>query len=85
MTDVTGEHDIPFALPSAAAVYALAQSATWRVGRKLGRTIYAQLNSEPSDGDLLIGVMDTRELAIIVVQAHNRYLQEHPDKLDYIP
>ena len=36
----------------------------WRVGRKVGRTIY--------DGDTLIGVMDTPELAARVVEAVNR-------------
>jgi hypothetical protein len=43
----------------------------WRVGRKVGRTIYEQLGPEPSDDDELIGVMDTVELAAIVVQAVN--------------
>lgn len=38
-------------------------SGRWRTGRKVGRTIYAQLGDEPSDADALIGVMDTRELA----------------------
>lgn len=37
---------------------------TWRVGRKVGRTIY--------EGDLLIGTMDTPELAREVVDAVNR-------------
>ena len=46
--------------------------APWRVGRKVGRTIYAQMASEPHDGDPLIGLMDTRELAAEVVEAHNR-------------
>lgn len=36
---------------------------TWRVGRKVGRTVY--------DGDTLIGVMDTPELAARVVAAVN--------------
>lgn len=36
----------------------------WRVGRKLGRTVY--------DGDQLIGVMDTPELAESVVAAVNQ-------------
>jgi hypothetical protein len=71
--------------PVVGRMYELAQRATWRVGRKVGRTIYAQILSEPSDGDVLIGVMDTRELAVLAVQSHNRYLQEQPDKLDYIP
>jgi hypothetical protein len=43
----------------------------WRVGRKVGRTIYLQVGDEPSDDDQLIGVMDTPELALIVVAAVN--------------
>lgn len=34
---------------------------SWRVGKKVGRTIY--------DGDVLIGMMDTPELAALVVAA----------------
>lgn len=56
-------------------MYELALLAIWRVGRKVGRTVYAQLTSEPSDGDILIGVFDTRELAYAAVQAHNRYVE----------
>lgn len=50
-----------------------AQSArAWRTGRKVGRTIYAQLDPHtPSDHDPLIGVMDTPELAEAAVRAHN--------------
>jgi hypothetical protein len=43
----------------------------WRVGRKVGRTIYRQTGSEPSDDDELIGVMDTPELAELAVAAVN--------------
>lgn len=43
----------------------------WRTGRKVGRTLYAQLGPEPSDDDPLIGVMDTTELAAEAVAAHN--------------
>lgn len=43
----------------------------WRVGRKVGRTVYAQLGKEPSDGDQLIGVFDTIELAQKAVEDHN--------------
>lgn len=43
----------------------------WRVGRKVGRTIYQQTGPEPSDDDLLIGVMDTPDLAARVVRAVN--------------
>jgi hypothetical protein len=44
---------------------------TWRPGRKVGRTIYAQAGPEPSDGDVLIGVMDTPELAAEACDARN--------------
>lgn len=43
----------------------------WRVGRKVGRTIYAQQGSEPSDRDVLIGCMDSREIAAAAVTGHN--------------
>jgi hypothetical protein len=46
-------------------------SVPWRVGRKVGRTIYAQTGPEPSDDDVLIGVMDTPELAEDAVNCHN--------------
>lgn len=42
-----------------------------RVGRRVGRTIYTQAGETPSDGDELVGVMDTRELAAAVVAAYN--------------
>lgn len=44
------------------------ETMPWRVGRKVGRTIY----TDEGDGDgVLIGVMDTRELAAAAVEAHN--------------
>lgn len=46
---------------------------TWRVGRKVGRTIYHQLGDQPSTDDLLIGVMDTPRLAEQAVAAVNLY------------
>ena len=46
----------------------------WRIGRKVGRTIYAQTGAEPSDHDPLIGVMDSKALAIEAVQRHNEAL-----------
>lgn len=45
--------------------------APWRVGRKVGRTIYAQRGSGPDDGDPLIGTMDTKSLAAEAVESHN--------------
>lgn len=44
----------------------------WRTGRKVGRTIYAQFGNEPADHDILIGVMDWRDMAEDVVREHNR-------------
>jgi hypothetical protein len=46
----------------------------WRVGRKVGRTIYAIVSDDvnkPSDDDVLIGCLDTRECAAEAVRAHN--------------
>ncbi|HEY4452348.1 MAG TPA: hypothetical protein VGN13_12235 [Solirubrobacteraceae bacterium] len=43
----------------------------WRVGRKVGRTIYAQRGERPADDDPLIGVLDTPELASRAVEDHN--------------
>jgi hypothetical protein len=43
----------------------------WRTGRKVGRTIYAQIGEQPSDLDVLIGVMDTTVLAQQAVRDHN--------------
>jgi hypothetical protein len=44
----------------------------WRVGRKVGRTLYIQKSEDPADGDELIGMMDTPELAAQVVDAVNQ-------------
>lgn len=46
----------------------------WRVGRRVGRTIYMILGNEPSDHDVLIGVMDSPEIADEAVVAHNMRL-----------
>lgn len=51
----------------------------WRVGRKVGRTIYAQLGEDPSYDDPLIGMMDTKVLAQIAVAAHNTWIQTEYD------
>lgn len=40
----------------------------WRVGRKVGRTVY--------DGDRLIGMMDTPAQAALVVDAVNRHRRQ---------
>lgn len=46
----------------------------WRVGRKLGRTIYRQIGDEPSDNDVFIGIMDSTVDALTVVRAVNYLL-----------
>ena len=43
----------------------------WRTDPNTGRTVYAQPGDEPSDEDILIGVMDTPKLARAVVIEHN--------------
>jgi hypothetical protein len=53
----------------------------WRVGRKLGRTIYVQLYTLPSDDDYLIGVMDTPMLAKEAVDSHNLRLRNIVDRV----
>lgn len=49
----------------------LAITNRWRTGRKVGRTIYVQVNAEPSEADILIGMMDTPLLATEAADAHN--------------
>jgi hypothetical protein len=51
----------------------------WRVGRSVGRTVYAQIGDEPSKQDVLIGLMDTPELARLVCAAVNAYDCEETD------
>jgi hypothetical protein len=43
----------------------------WRVGRSVGRTIYHMVGDKASKQDVLIGVMDTPELAAKAVEAVN--------------
>jgi hypothetical protein len=43
----------------------------WRIGRHVGRTVYAQAGPEASDEDSLIGVLDTPEIAAEACKAHN--------------
>lgn len=52
----------------------------WRVGRKVGRTIYLMGGDEPSDNDTLIGVMDDPDLAAEVVRCVNG--ERHADIWD---
>lgn len=51
----------------------------WRVGRSLGRTIYAQVEAVPGPHDELLGMLDTLELAEECVRNHNAILQAYGD------
>ena len=51
----------------------------WRTGKSIHRTIYAcPPGSSYRDGEVVIGMMDTPELAEAAVFAHNRLLGETP-------
>lgn len=49
---------------------------TWRVGRENGCEVYAQVGSQPSDDDVLIGTMQTSSIAVEAVDAHNTVLRD---------
>lgn len=66
ITDALQASDDPTALPA---------WLPWRTGRKVGRTIYAQVGETASDKDPLIGVMDTCALAYEAVCCHNTALR----------
>ena len=46
----------------------------WRIGRTLGRSVYVQVGAEPSKDDYLLGLMETVDLAVRVVDLHNASL-----------
>jgi hypothetical protein len=49
----------------------------WRSGKSIGRTIYCcPPGSSYRNGEILIGMMDTPELAQAVVDAHNASIRE---------
>lgn len=50
----------------------------WRVGRRVGRTIYA--TPPGADDGVLIGLMDTTELAAAACRAHNLTIGETPQQ-----
>lgn len=75
MTELSGSGPIESAVRRADFDVRTAQWMRWRVGRKVGRTIYAQLGDAPSDDDKLIGVMDTAMFAVDAVDAHNAALE----------
>lgn len=49
----------------------------WRVGRKLGRTLYRQVDDETGMYEELVGFMETRELAQFVCDAVNAFGELH--------
>lgn len=51
----------------------LRQSLTTRQGRKVPRMLYLQAGDEPADDDPIIGLVDTPELAALIVAAVNAY------------
>lgn len=48
----------------------------WRTGRKLKRTLYRQGGLEPRDDDEFLGLMESPELAEIVIEAVRRFDEE---------
>ena len=53
-------------------------SLPWRTGRRVLRTVYAQGGAEASLDDVLIGVMDSPELAAEACAGHNERLAVNP-------
>lgn len=48
----------------------------WRMGQSVGRTLYAcPPDSSYRDGEVLIGMVDSPELAEHVVEIHNQWLE----------
>lgn len=49
----------------------------WRTGKSIGRTIYACPSvSSYRDGEIVIGMMDSPEIAQHIVDIHNEWLEE---------
>lgn len=48
----------------------------WRTGRSLGRTLYARTGGDDWKADTFIGIMETPELALAVVEGHNQKLND---------
>ena len=51
----------------------------WRVGRSIGRTVYIMTGDTPAKGDTVVGMLDTPELATLVVEAVNAHLDKESD------
>jgi hypothetical protein len=61
----------------------VSRKGLWRTGRKIGRTIYLMVGEVPSDDDVLIGVMDTPQLARqAVVSVNHRAIANRLEALD---
>lgn len=43
----------------------------WRIGRTLGRTIYAEIGPDPSKQDFFLGIFDSKEVASYLVRMQN--------------
>lgn len=64
------EDTTPAAVPEAPV--RLRRSLTTRQGRKVPRMLYRQQGPEPADDDPIVGLVDTPELAALIVAAVNR-------------
>lgn len=56
--------------------------APWRTGGSIGRTIYAVVGAgghehAREDDAVVVGIMDTAQLAEAAVQGHNDWLRKH--------
>jgi hypothetical protein len=51
----------------------LRQSLTTRQGRKVPRMLYEQRGEHPADDDPIVGLVDTPELAALIVAAVNAW------------
>jgi hypothetical protein len=49
----------------------VAGARSYRVGRTLGCTLYAQLTPEPGEADMLLALFNTRELAALAADRLN--------------
>jgi hypothetical protein len=66
-------------------IEALVVSSRWRIGRSLGRSVYAEVDSNP-DQHVFVGMMETRLIAEQVVADHNAVLQRlHPAAPEWAP
>lgn len=43
----------------------------WRIGRRLGRTLYRQSDAVPGDDDVLLGMMDDSATALLAAESVN--------------